>query len=211
VAALLRLRVESRHGRWEAVLALAAECLRELDALRVPPGESAEERLARLRALYGRYYPPIHLGKGFNTDINRAYREDLAGSGWDGLIRLLSAHCREAQARAHLALGRPAEALSLCAAIPDGAFVSLDLRALKARAAEAAGDPSCARREWQAAFAESPLNTPVWDKLAEAWMRAGDRPAFIAFLEDILILARAFLSADQAERVRVRLDQERAG
>jgi hypothetical protein len=213
VASFLALRVAFRQGHWEAVSARAEECLRDLGNMRSSGygNETAETRLARLRPLYARYYPPIHLGKGFNTDINRAYREDLGGSGWEGLARLLSAHCREAQARACLALGRPREALDLCAAIPDGTFASLDLRALKARAAEAMGDPPRARGEWQAAFAESPLVPEVWDKLAEAWMRAGDRPAFIAFLEDILILARAFLTADQAERVRARLDQERTG
>jgi hypothetical protein len=209
VAAFLRLRLEARNGRWEAVLAQAEECLRDLRAMRAPADETPEARFARLRVFYGRYYPPIHLGKGFNTDINRAYRDDLAGAGWEGLARLLEAHCREAQARAHLALGRPREALSLCAAIPDGAFVSLDVRALKAQAAEAAGDLPRARGEWQGAFAEHPLNTAVWDKLAEAWIRAGDRPAFLAFLEDILVLSRAFLPADQAERVRARLEQER--
>jgi hypothetical protein len=211
VAAFLRLRAEARLGRWEAVLARAEECLRDLDAMRAPADETGEERLARLRGLYARYYPPIHLGKGFNTDINNAYREDLGGSGWAGLARLLAAHCREAQARAYLALGRPGEALALGAAIPDGTYASLELRDLKARAAEATGDHRRARREWQAAFAESPLDSKVWDKLAEAWMREGDRPGVIAFLEDILILARAFLSADQAERVRARLEQERMG
>lgn len=211
VAVFLRLGLEARHGRWETVLALADACLGELEAMRAHAGESPGARLARLRPLYARYYPPIHLGKGFNTDINRAYREDLEGAGWEGFARLLSAHCREAQARAYLALGRPGTALSLCASIPEGTFASLDLRGLKAQAAEAMGDLPRALKERQAAFAESPLDPKTWDKLAEAWMRAGDRPALIAFLEEILVLARAFLSPDQAEQVRARLDRERSG
>ena len=180
-----------------------------------------------MRALYGRYYPPIHLGKGFNTDINRAYREDLGvaaaqtaalreaagaaggGSGWDGYVRLLRAHCLEAQARALTALDRPAEAREKAAAIPADAFVSVDAHARRAEAAERGGDAAGSRREWEAAFRDRPLDTAVWDKLAEALMGAGDRPALLEFLGDILILARRFLPADQAAAVQRRLDAER--
>lgn len=210
VAAFLRMRLEARRGRWEAVLAQGDACLRALAPLRAPAGGDPGAPPARLRDLYGRYYPPIHLGKGLNTDINRAYREDLAGTGWEAYARLLEALCRDAQARALRALGRAAEGLALAGALPDGDYVSVDARAARAAAAEAAGDPGRALREWEAAFAERPLETGVWDKLAEALMRAGDRRALIAFLEDIRILARAFLPEDQAERVRARLESERA-
>jgi hypothetical protein len=212
VAAFLRMRLEARRGRWPAALAQADACLLALGGLPAPAEEIPEARIGRLRVFYARYYPPIHLGKGFNTDINRAYRQDLSASAAPGLgayARLLEAHCRETQARALIALGRPAEALLRAEAIPDGPFASVDIRSARAVAAEAAGDSARMRKEREAAFADRPLDTETWDKLAEALMRCGDRPALIAFLEDVLILARAFLPADQAERVRARLDQER--
>lgn len=220
IAAFLRLRLEARRGRWEAVLALAEACLRNLASPPALPGETPAARIERLRDLYSRYYPPINLGKGFNADINRAYREDVGLTGatrsvapedahLSAFARLLRAHCFEAQSRALCALGHPVEALAKAQSLPAGEFASVDVRATRARAAEAAGDSLRARREWEGAFAERPLEPDGWDKLAEALMRVGDRPALIAFLADILILARAFLPAEQAERVRERLDQER--
>jgi hypothetical protein len=225
VADFLRMRLEARRGHWQAVLSLAEACTRRLEAYRIPPGESPAARIDRLREIYSHYYPPIHLGKGFNTDINRAYREDLerpsaSASGPDGsgapgpgkesaFMRLLRAHCLEAEIRALGALGRTSEALARAAALPEGAWVSVDAREARAQAAEAAGDLRGARREREAAFLELPLDTGVWDKLAEALMRSGDRPGLIAFLEDVLVLARTFLPDEQASRVRERLDQER--
>ena len=216
VAAFLRMRLERRRKRWEAVLSHAEACLRALEGGPFPPpGETPADRISRLRDTYGRYYPPIHLGKGFNTDINRAYREDLAGEaapaaeGGSAFARLLRAHCLEARAQALCALGRPVEGFAAAAALPAAAYASVDARALRARAAEAGGDPARARREWEAAFAERPLDTGTWDRLAEALMGAGDRGALIAFLEDILVLARAFLPEEQVRKVMERLDQER--
>lgn len=227
IAAFFRMRLEAARGRWEAALSLAEACARALDGLRLPSGEAPEARLQRLRPWYARYYPPIHLGKGFNTDINRAYREDLGADGGaaspsappgaaaapavdkpSAFASLLQAHCRAVRARALLALARPAEALAAAEALPE-AFASVDARDIRARAAEAAGHPGRARREWEAAFAERPLDTEVWDRLAGTLMREGDRGALLAFLEDVLVLARAFLPEDQARRVRERLEQER--
>jgi len=221
VAAFLRMRLEARRGHWEAVLSLAEACTIGLDSIRAPAGESPADRIHRLRGLYSRYYPPIHLGKGFNTDINRAYQEDLGGSpdpaggqrsgekGHSAFARLLRAQCVEARAHALCALGRAAEAMACLDSLPEREFISVDVRVNRAQAAEAAGDFAMSKREWEAAFAERPLDTKVWDILAEALMRSGDRPALIAFFEDILVLARAFLPGDQALRVRERLDQER--
>ncbi|MBW8888987.1 MAG: glycosyltransferase [Fibrobacteres bacterium] len=221
IAAFLRMRLEARRGHWEAVLSLAEVCGKILDSLSAPASESPADRIDRLRGLYSRYYPPIHLGKGFNTDINRAYQQDLGTSpdpagplragdeGHSAFARLLQAQCVETQAQALCALGRAAEAMACLDSIPERVFISVDVRANRAQAAEAAGDSARAKREWEAAFAERPLDTRVWDKLAEALVRSGDRPALIAFLEDILVLARAFLPEDQALRVRERLDQER--
>jgi hypothetical protein len=221
VAHFLRMRLEARRGHWQAALSLADACTDALDAYRVPAGEPPAARIDRLRGLYARFYPPIFLGKGFNTDINRAYQEDLGtapGSsdgrtngdgGRSAFARLLRAHCLEAQSHAFCALGRPREAMERAESFPLAAFVSVDARAARAQAAEAAGDFPRSRREWEAAFAERPLETAMWDKVAEALMRSGDRPALIDFLEDIFILARAFLPDEQALRVRERLDQER--
>jgi hypothetical protein len=219
ISAFLRLRLEARHGHWEAVLSLAEICLRELDSLRDLPGEPPAVRIRRLRDLYSRYYPPINLGKGFNADINRAFREDVGGratadtvatedADLSAFARLLRAHCIDAQARALCAMARPVAALARSLSLPAGEFASLDIRRTRAQAAEAAGDTLRARLEWEGVFAERPLDTGAWDKLAEALMRVGDGPALIAFLSGILVLARAFLPAEQAERVRERLDRE---
>ena len=210
VEAFLRMRLEARRGRWHAVLSHAETCLLALDALRAAPAPGGPaEGSDRLRGLYARYYPPIHLGKGFNSDINRAFALDAASGGWEGFARLLQAHCRASQARAHSALGRPDAALACAEAIPVDGYASLNARSARAQVAEAAGDAPRARREWEAACAESPLDAAAWDKLADALMRAGDKPALVAFLEDVVILARCFLPEDQARQAQARLAQER--
>ena len=47
----------------------------------------------RLLGLYGYFYPPIGLGKGFNSDLNLAYKQDLAMEKPQGYLNILFAQC----------------------------------------------------------------------------------------------------------------------
>ncbi len=211
MGAFLRMRLELCRRSWQATLDLARLCLESLAGMAAPATESPADRLERLRGVYGRFFPPIGLGKGFNTDINQAYRHDLTtpAPGWEGFIGLLQAHCRVAQARALLALGRPAEAYAAAAAIPAERFVSLDALSLRADALRRMVDTPRLREVLAEALRAKPLDTGVWDQAAEALMGSGDKPALLALLEDLSVLARHFLPEAQAEKVRERLAQER--
>lgn len=212
-AAFLRMRLALHRRAWETAIQQSRACIECLASLGSRPSETPEARMGRLRGLYCRYYPPIHLGKGFNSDINRAFREDLADpeGGFRGLARLLTAHCLDAQARAMAGSGRSSEAAACAAAIPPDGYASLDPRAFLAEILPALGNIAGMRRAAEEGFRAKPLDTDQWDRLVSGLMRCGDTPALIACLEDLLMLASRFLPADQAEQVRARLSRERAG
>ncbi|GEM_PF-1752892 len=218
--ALFRLRLSTQRGRWQEALDGSQRCLEALDNLErahaagaVPvTGPGAGSPLPRsLRELYGHFYPPVDLGKGVNTDLNSAFRADLAGGSPQGYLDLMRAHCLAERARALLALDRPREALECAERIPVDRFASLEPHGLMAEACARTGDAARLRTVLQTWRRETPLNTEVWDKVAEGLDGIGDKAELIAFLEEILILSRFFLPPGQVEMVRARLEKERAG
>lgn len=188
---LFRLRLRLLRGRWAEALQESEACLR---ALEDPQAGSPEA--------YTHFLPPIGLGRGAATDLNRAYGEDVEARSRQGYLGLLRASCLAGRARALLALDRPGEALACVEGIPGDRFVSIDPYPLLHECCLRLGDPARLRAVLDAWFAERPLDTAVWDKLAEGLARLGDKPAWIAFLEEILILARHFLTPAQVETLR---------
>ncbi|MDB5047875.1 MAG: hypothetical protein JWO30_946 [Fibrobacteres bacterium] len=208
IGAYFRTRLCSLRGRWDEALDASRHCLESLQALENGPARTPGAEA--LRDLYAHFYPPVRLGMGLNTDLNRAFRQDLAGGSWQGYLDLMRALCLAERSRILLALARPGEALECADRIPADRFAFLDPHALQAEACRRLGDEGRLRsiyREW---FRERPLDTAVWDKLVEGYGRMGDNAALVGFLEEILVLSRRFLDADQAERVRALLERRRA-
>jgi hypothetical protein len=109
-----------------------------------------------------------------------------------------------------MALDRPGPALRCAEAVPADRFVFLDPRAWMAEALSRLGEADRLRAHYRDWFREKPLDTTVWDKIAEGLERLGDNAALVAFLEEILILSRYFLAPEQVGRVRDYLGSRRA-
>jgi hypothetical protein len=199
---LFRMKLHALRGRWPETLECADRCLASLDALEIPPGSLPEG--------YAHFLPPIGLGKGLATDFNLAFKEDLEMGSQQGYLGLIRALCRADQARAFMALDRPDAALRCAQAVPADRYVSLDPLAWMAQALSRIGDADRLRAVYRAWFREKPLDTAAWDTIAEGLEKLGDNAALIAFLGEILILARYFLAPDQVERVRAFLESLRA-
>ena len=200
IGALFRMRLHALRGRWPEALEGSRRTLESLDTLNA-------EALP-MRDLYGHFYPPVELGKGFNTDLNRAYREDLDSGSRQGYLDLIRSQCLAGQARALLALERPREAAECAERIPRDRFVSLDVHGLLAEAYLRLGDSVRLRGMVDAWIAERPLDAGAWDKIADALRFIGDKPALIAFLEEILVLGTCFLPKAQADGIREVLERE---
>ncbi|HKP94378.1 MAG TPA: glycosyltransferase [Fibrobacteria bacterium] len=203
IRTLFRTRLHALRAQWAETLEWSGLCLQALDAL------EAEADAGPLPDLYAHFYPPIGLGKGIATDLNRAFREDLETGSRRGYLGLMRAHCRADRARALLALDRPAEALDCAGRIPRDRFVSLEPYLLLYQGLRRIGDTGRLRavlRDW---FAETPLDWTMWDKAVEGLGEAGADAELIAFLEEILILSRYFLTPDQVGKVRALLEGRR--
>ena len=220
VNGLLKLRLSALRGRWEEVLEGSQACLETLDALervRPLPGPDAaagEKGIgggvaSDLVDLYGHFYPPVDLGKGLNTDLNRAFRLDLPRGVPHGYADLMRARCLADRTRALLALGRPREALETARGIPAGRFASADPYPLMAECCALTGDRDrecTVMAEWHR---ERPLDTGVWSKRIQALERAGKEAELMAFLEEIYVLARCFLEQGQVETIRKLVESRR--
>ncbi|MEO7425632.1 MAG: glycosyltransferase [Fibrobacteria bacterium] len=202
IRAWFRLRRHVARGQWPETLHWSDRCLAELAALEAAPVPAV--------SLYAHFHPPLGLGKGMNTDLNRAFREDVESGLLRSYLDLLRSHCHAARARALLSLDRGSEAKASAERIAKCPWVSLDPYLLLHDIYTRLDDRSSLRAMLPGWFAETPLDWTMWDKVAESLQRIGDRPSLIAFLEEILALARAFLKPDQAEAVRARLERERA-
>ncbi|MDQ3002472.1 MAG: glycosyltransferase [Fibrobacterota bacterium] len=201
IGALFRMRLHALRGRWPEALEWSRRALESLDSL------NAEAM--PMRDLYGHFYPPVELGKGFNTDLNRAYREDLDSGSRQGYLDLIRSQCLAGQARAFLALERPREAAECSERIPRDRFVSLDVHGLLAEAYLRLGDIVRLRAMVDAWIAEKPLDAGAWEKIADALRFIGDKPALITFLKEILVLGTCFLPKTQVDGIREVLERER--
>jgi hypothetical protein len=205
VRALFRMRLHALHGSWQEVLDASQKSLEALDALAAAPMGPES-----LRDFYGQFHPPIALGKGVNSDLNRAYRRDFTEASLQGYLDLMRSHCLAAQALALLALGRPREALDLADRIPTDRFASLEPYALLMEACGRVGDNVRLREVLRAWFRDKPLDTSVWTQVTEELARLGDKQELTAVLEEMLTYARFFLPANQADRLREMLEKQRA-
>ena len=197
-----RAQAAEMRGEWSLVLEATARCLESLaEPIGLPEG----------REPYRYLYHPIDIGQGFNTDLNRAFREDLQRGSWRGLAELLGAHCAYLQARAFMETGRTGEGLALAERLPKGRFDSLDVHAVLVEAYRMVGDTGKLRvvlGEW---FSERPLDTAVWQKRVTSLQEIGDRRGLADFLGEILLLAERFLSGEQVERVKGLMAREMNG
>jgi hypothetical protein len=222
----LRMRLAAADRNWEEARAAARSCRL---ALSTAPGLVPEaEGPGAWEGAYRHFLAPVELGKGLNTDLNRAYRADLDSASFPaaaaasspsetrpqgsrpGYPALLRAHCLAVEARAALALGLPEEALRIAGEIPKADFASVDPFELMAEACAAAGDGPRLRAVLLGWYAEKPLDTGVWTQVAKGLGRLGNRPELIAFLEDILVLAGHFAAPAHMEMVRAMLASQRA-
>lgn len=192
VRAFARLNLASLLGNFQDTLAEGELCLRELAH---PDGfPSASD------APYALIYFPPEIGRGFNTDLNRACRSDLESRGSAALRELLVGNALHLLSRALLALGRPAEALVAAEAMPIGAYASFDRLGARVECHIALGETEKARpllRQW---FAEWPLDSTVWRRVWRGMAAIGDAEG-LAFLElEIPRLLGLFLPPGEAEK-----------
>jgi hypothetical protein len=206
-----RMRLAALDRNWEAVLEFSRRCRQALPmgtgwAALAPAGPDS------LAGIHRHFLSPVELGKGLNTDLNRAFRADLERDpgSHQGYPSLLRAHCLAQEARAALALGRPGEALRIAEGILAADSVSVDALELMAGACAASGDGARMRGILLDGYAERPLDTTVWTRVAEGLGRLGDKTTLVAFLEEILVLSRHFLPAAHAEMVAGMLARSRA-
>lgn len=209
-----RMRLAALDRNWEAVLEASRRCREALPDAAQSPAAPAPDALA---GIHRHFLAPVELGKGLNSDLNRAFGADLGRdpgshpgySPAQGFPSLMRAHCLVLEARASLALGRPGNALRMAEGIPAAEFVSVDPFGLMAEACAASGDGPRLRELLLAWYAERPLDTAVWTRVAEGLDRSGDKTGLIAFLEEILTLSRHFLPPAHAEMVREMLARQR--
>jgi hypothetical protein len=209
-----RMRLAALDGNWEAALEASRRCREALSSAGEP---TAAAGIGSLAGIHRHFLAPVELGKGLNTDLNRAYRADLergmSHPGYppiQGYPTLLRTHCLSLEARALLALGRPGEALRIAEGIPAADFVSVDPFGLMAEACMALGDGARLRAVLMGWYAERPLDTSVWTQVAEGLGRLGNKRELTAFLEEILVLAHYFLPPAHANMVRAMLDRQRS-
>ncbi len=200
--AFFSLKLAVLNGQWTFVLNHAIRCM-ELLTGSLPETESVLN-------LYGHFYPPIGLGKGFNSDLNHAFKEDLATGKPKSYLDLLFAHCCVDLAKAYQAVGKHSESVMELQRLPLSRFASLesnqDLLSELLQVGDRDGALNTAK-EW---FAISPLDTGIWNPIYNAYARLGEKTTTIRFLEEIEILAEAFLNADQIAMIRDLLIKERS-
>lgn len=210
-----RMRLAALDRNWEAVLEASQRCREALPDAAQSSAAPAPDALA---GIHRHFLSPVELGKGLNSDLNRAFGADLGrdpGShpGYapsQAFPSLMRAHCLVLEARASLALGLPGNALRIAEGIPAAEFLSVDPFGLMAEACAASGDGARLRGFLLAWYAERPLDTAVWTRVAEGLDRSGDKAGLISFLEEILTLSRQFLPPAYAETVVGMLARSRA-
>jgi len=194
------LRLRLLRGRWAEALQESDACLRAL-----------EDPQAGSPQAYAHFLLPSAWGGGVTTDVNRAYGEDAETRSRRGYLGLLAGLMSGGPCARLAGLDRPGEALACAEGIPGDRFVSIDPYPLQHECCLRLGDHARLRAVLNAWFAERPLDTAVWDKMAEGLDLLGDGPGWIAFLEEILILARHFLTPAQVETLLVLLESRRGG
>lgn len=224
----LALQAARLAGEWSAVPGLAEACRRALEA--AAPGEVLPGG-----ALYATLLPPVDLGKGLNSDLNRAFLSDLSDTAGPGSDRtagrgagpdaedgagraqaggagrdLLLRHCAFAGAEALLRQGLPSAAFSAAQGLASSPLAaSIPLFPLLLSAAVEAGDAQAVREVGRAWFEVSPLDVSTWDALAEAYGRIGDRAARMEILEEALLLSHYFQSAGKSDVIADMIRRER--
>ena len=182
-----------RTEDWAAVERRARECLEALE-------RADDSGLRPGGTLYSTLLHPVGLGRGMNSDVNRAFLEDLAGKGPGGR-GLLSRHCEFALAESALARGSAADALALARRLDASPGVSLPYHALKIEAGLEAGDSpavQAACRDW---FEDAPLDTRAWEGILSAYDRTGMKAERRRFLEGIHAISLFLLDPDQSDRI----------
>jgi hypothetical protein len=191
----LALQVARQAQEWTRVAGLADACRKAVEA-------AAPEEFLPAGVFYATLLPPLDLGKGLNSDLNRAFLADISASGGIGAGRdLLLRHCDFAAAEARLRLGQASAALSEAHALTSAPKVaSIPLHRLLFSAAVQAGDAEAVRKTGQAWFEDSPLDISMWETLADAYVKIGDKSVGVRLLEDIQVLSRFLLSAESTAR-----------
>ncbi len=200
------------HSQWTDVLNHAIRCMELLtvSSQTVSSQTGASQESESVWILYGHFYPPIGLGKGFNSDLNHAYQQDLATGKPQSYLDLLFAHCCVNLAKAYQAVGKHSDSVTELQRLPLSRFASLEIHPALLSDLLQVGDRDGAlhtAKEW---FALAPLDTGIWNPIYNAYAQLGEKTTTIRFLEEIEILAEAFLNADQIAMIRDLLIKERA-
>lgn len=193
----LQMREALRAKAWETALGLARECQAALPESR-PEG----------KAVYSFLIPPINLGQGMNSDLNQACLEDMKSGQWNAGLALLRTHCLFTAAESLLALGRPKECLDLVVGLPAGKYASLPVYRLLAESYMLSADHPGLKAVYRAWFESSPLDTGIWEKIAEGLKVIGDGPGRLELLRDLHVLARFFLTPGQADSIQGLIQRE---
>ncbi len=213
---------------WERVLTFTNKGLSSIS------GSSSSSSLPQ--SLYQYFYPPIFLGDGLTSDLNRAFQKDLFQIGFIQnnisiknssekkgleLTQLLLAHFTFAKAQALEKLGSWEESLEILNDLISHSnpsihsFASLKPYSLllkllvKKLQSENFGIDQI-QKTIETWFAYSPLDTEAWTEMYHALMQVtectGDKTLCKNFLEETLILAKAFYSETQVNAIKTMLN-----
>ncbi len=199
--AFIGMKLALWQGKWQVTIDEANHCISILREF-----ASAPETLL---PLYGYFHPPLDLGKGFTSDLNQAFREDLGKGKRQGYIDLLQAHCCADKSKALLSLGKLNESLTELEGVPLARFASLEPFGALVTGMFRIGILDAMRKVARLWFVQNPLDMGTWEKVFEAYKLLGVKSDIIAFLEEISLLAEAFMEKEQADVIKGMLERER--
>lgn len=163
---------------------------------------------AKIFHLYNYFHPPLDLGKGFNSDLNRAFRLDLKIQQPFHYLELMQAHIRVDAAKAHVALKQPEAALTELLQINLNEYASLDAYRILIDGLFHLHDHTSIRKVVDAWFNQKPLDTQTWDCIYEVYGMLGNKADLVKFLEEIAVLAKVFLDQHQSGQIQSLLLRE---
>ena len=201
LGAFIGMKMAVWRGQWQVTIDEADRCARLLREFSSVP--------ETLLPLYGYLHPPLDLGKGFTSDLNQAYREDLGKGRRQGYIELLQAHCASDKSHALLSLGKLEESLVELEGVPLARFASLEPFGALVMGMFRIGNKEAMRKLAELWFSYNPLDMGTWEKVFEAYSLLGVKSDIVAFIEEINLLAETFMEKEQAEVIKGMLERER--
>jgi Glycosyl transferases group 1 len=183
IAALHNLSLALAGGRAASILAAAENLESLLSHLSGPVPEDWYQHLLA----------PADPAKPLNSDLNGLYRKRLEDGHDRAFLEWMQAYARSHQAMALKRLDRLEEAQAIVESLPAGRYVTIEPFAIAADLAAAQGRYQTVVTLCRRWHAENPLEMKHWDMLLRRLVESGDTEALRRTLQDLCLIAEAFL------------------